>query len=500
VILHYIYWFTSITINQYSMKKLLLLSIFCLGYLVANCLEISIESGSFRSDGQSYLETYIRIIGNTVEFKNTNGVDIDKQAGVELTIIISQGDNIISYERYVLNSPMSVKPSDFLDVKRFALPEGNYTFKVEATDINNEHNKLELEKDVTVYSYSEPINLSDVQLFASVTAADPSSPLSKNGLQMEPLTYGFVGPDIDVLNIYTEIYKNELSEAPYFVRYAIFDGHSNGIGEMEIQKFKKLTGKKNEPLVLQLPINKIPSGKYHVLVELFDKSKVTLSTKKADFIRSNPDYDMEYWQSFNESEDYSFVADLSASELDYALRAISAIVYEPKKSLMDYMIKKAPVRAQKKFLLEFWMEHAPTSPELSYQNYMAVAKAIDLEYNNNVGYGFETDRGYMFLRYGKPNNVLSVDTEPDSYPYEIWYFNYLKETNQTNVRFIFYNKTLVHNDYDILHSTCIGERQNPAWEVELYRKGLEVPNSNVIDTQTVEDNWQRNARRYFNDY
>ena len=191
---------------------------------------------------------------------------------------------------------------------------------------------------------------------------------------------------------------------------------------------------------------------------------------------------------------------MSKEELNYSLRAISAIVYEPKKSVMNFMIKEAPIQAQRKFLLDYWKEFAPTSPELSYHKYMEVAKAIDIEYNNNVGYGFETDRGYMFLRYGKPNNVLSVDAEPDSYPYEIWYYNYLKETNQTNVRFIFYNKTLVHNDYAILHSTCIGERQNPQWEVELYRKGLEVPNSNAIDARTVEDNWQRNARRYFNDF
>jgi GWxTD domain-containing protein len=167
---------------------------------------------------------------------------------------------------------------------------------------------------------------------------------------------------------------------------------------------------------------------------------------------------------------------------------------------MNFMIKEAPIQAQRKFLLNFWNENAPTSPEFSYQKYMEVVNAIDKEYNSNVGYGFETDRGYIFLRYGQPSNILNVDTEPDSYPYEIWYYHYLKETNQTNVRFIFYNKSLVHNDFSILHSTCIGEKQNPAWEIELYRKGLEVPITNSIDGTTVGDGWQRNAKRYFNEY
>ncbi len=481
------------------MKKLLLLSIFCLNHFFASCLEISIDAGSFKNNEKTYLETYIRILGETIEFKEVKGQK-GVQAGAELTLIIMQGEKIISYERFILNSPLFSGPKDFLDVKRFALVEGIYTLKVEAVDINNDDNKLEIEKQIEISSYSDPINLSDVQLFGSVTSSEPSNPLSKNGLLMEPLAYGFVSPDIEVLSIYSEIYRNELSGTTHFIRYAIIDGYSNGAGNVSIQKFKKLSDKENEPLLLQLPVNKLPSGKYHVLLEVFDKNKVTLSTKKVDFIRANPDYDIEYWKSYNKNENYSFVSDLSEDELKYAMRAISAIVYEPKKSLMNFMIKEAPIRSQRKFLLDFWKENAPRSPELSYQKYMIVAKAIDIEFNNNVGYGFETDRGYMFLRYGKPNNILSIDTEPDSYPYEIWYYNFLKETNQTNVRFIFYNKSLVHNDYDILHSTCIGERQNPAWEVELYRKGLEVPNSNAIDTRTVEDSWQRNAKRYFNDY
>jgi len=481
------------------MKKVFLLIAFCLSQFLAFGLEVSVDAGSFRNDGKSYLEAYIRILGNTVEFKKNAELG-GLQAGVVLTMIISQGEQIITFEKFKLNSPVFPEPKDFLDVKRFALAAGTYKLKIEAVDIHDEDNKLEIEKKVEISSYSNPINLSSVQLFGSVTASDPSNPLSKNGLIMEPLTYGFVSPDIQVLNIYTEVYVNIPVETINFIRYAIVDGYSNGAGEVAIQKYKKLVGKENEPLLLQLPVTELPSGKYHVLIELFNKNKTILATEKVDFVRANPEYDIEYWRNYNKDESHSFVADMSEDELNYALRAISAIVYEPKKSLMNFMIKEATLRAQRKFLLDFWNENAPQSPELSYQKYMEVAKAIDIEFNDNVGYGFETDRGYMFLRYGKPNNILSIDTEPDSYPYEIWYYNYLNETNQTNVRFIFYNKTLVHNNYDILHSTCVGERQNPAWEVELYRKGLEVPNSNAIDARTVEDSWQRNARRYFNDF
>ncbi|MEM9548736.1 MAG: GWxTD domain-containing protein [Bacteroidota bacterium] len=481
------------------MKKLLFLFVLCLSYSSSFGLEISVDVGCFKNEGQSYMEAYIRILGQTVEFKENKELG-GLQAGVELTMIISQGDKIITYEKFKLNSPLFGEPQDFLDVKRFALADGEYILKVEAVDGYDEDNKLDLEKRVVVSSFSESLAISDVQLFASVKASDPSNPLSKNGLLMEPLTYGYVSKDINVLNIYSEVYRSTELETMNFVRYAIMDGYSNGPGEVAIQKFKKLEGKENEPLLLQLPVNELPSGKYHVLIELFDKSKNTLASKKVDFIRANPDYDIEYWKNYNKEESHSFVSDLSKEELDYALRAISALVYEPKKSVMNFIIADAPMRAQRKFLLDFWNEEAPRAPELAYQKFMEVAKAIDIEFNSNVGYGFETDRGYMFLRYGKPSNILSIDTEPDSYPYEIWYYNYLKETNQTNVRFIFYNKSLSHNDYTILHSTCIGERQYPQWEVELYRRALDVQELNQIEAQTIQDSWQRNARRYFNDF
>jgi hypothetical protein len=65
------------------------------------------------------------------------------------------------------------------------------------------------------------------------------------------------------------------------------------------------------------------------------------------------------------------------------------------------------------------------------------------------------------------------------------------------VKFLFYNPSLGHNDYKLLHSTCRGELNNPAWEVELYSKSPNERIGNTIDARNVQDNFNRNARRYF---
>ena len=59
--------------------------------------------------------------------------------------------------------------------------------------------QLSLEKKVEVHGYTEQITLSDIQLFAAVSPSDPSNPLAKNGLFMEPFSYGFVAEDVQVL-------------------------------------------------------------------------------------------------------------------------------------------------------------------------------------------------------------------------------------------------------------------------------------------------------------
>jgi len=131
---------------------------------------------------------------------------------------------------------------------------------------------------------------------------------------------------------------------------------------------------------------------------------------------------------------------------------------------------------------------------------MEIAKAVDKTYQRNVGFGFESDRGYIFLKYGKPNNIVSVEDEPTAPPYEIWIYNYLEETKQTDVKFLFYNKTLAANDMQLLHSTVRGEYSNPRWELELYGNDPNTASINQIDGRNASPGFNRRAREYFTDF
>ncbi len=156
---------------------------------------------------------------------------------------------------------------------------------------------------------------------------------------------------------------------------------------------------------------------------------------------------------------------------------------------------------QYQFLFAFWANRQPNHPEAAYKQYMEVARAVDNLYSSGFGHGFETDRGYTFMKYGKPSDIVSVEDEPSAPPYEIWIYYDFPQTTQSNVKFLFYNPTLVGDDYRLLHSTARGEIQNPQWELELYRDAPnDISGSNFVDATGVEDNLYRVASRYFNDF
>ena len=110
-------------------------------------------------------------------------------------------------------------------------------------------------------------------------------------------------------------------------------------------------------------------------------------------------------------------------------------------------------------------------------------------YGSKVIEGFRTDRGRVYLRYGPPNTITEEPYDPQAYPYEIWH--YYEIGQQTNVKFIFYNRDLVTNNYELLHSDYIGELHDPAWQMKLVKRLS--PNSNP-DITTPEEYWGGNAR------
>jgi GWxTD domain-containing protein len=479
------------------MKNLIFISLFLVSTHLS-AINIELSSYNFYSN-QPYTEIYLRMDGNSVTWKEEADT---KSASVNILVIItSNNGNIEAYDKFTLTASVTDSISDFIEVKRFGLAAGEYLIKMEAEDILTPSNKIEIQQKLIVDKSQTPFFISDILPLSKIKKDSTSNPLVKNGYYMEPLSYHYSGSGQQQLDFYFEIYKNLTASGDYFIQYSIMEGNTQNLNAKPIlSKYKKIGSQEIQPEVLSLPVNGLKSGDYHLAINIINKDKNVLSSRTTDLTKSNPEADIAYLENYNQTPEHSFVQNIQADEMDFTLKAHLPITDQHQVSTLGELMKTNRIKSQRQFIYQLWKSKAPSNPAESFKGYMEVAAAVDKKFYTNVGYGFQSDRGHIFLKYGKPSNIITVDTEVDAPPYEIWYYNNMPQTRQTNVRFLFYNPTLAHNDFRLLHSTCLGEKVNPAWEVELYKSVPMERQGNTVDATQIGENWNRNARRYFNEY
>ena len=482
------------------MKKiLLLLTVLFFFSLSAKAIDASITYATFKSPAQPYIEVYLHVLGQSLAQQMTE--DSMFQSKVEVFILFKQDEKIVKFDKFLLNSPLVNDIIDIYDLKRYGIENGSYDLEISVKDANNETNKKVFKTKINVDYTAEGLMQSDLELLGTIKAdQSDNNPAVKNGYYMEALPFNFYHKNISELIFYNEVYNADKAIGEDFlVRYFIEKVNGNGDTETVMIANKKRKPEPTSVLLCKMNISKLPSANYNLVVEIRNKAGELLSERKMFFQRSNPYLDLENAKTAPLND--KFVAELTKEELRYSLKAIAPLVRDAEVEVLNYLIaNKDSLAAQRRYLFTFWAIESPINPAIAYEQYMQIAKAVDNTYKSGFGHGFETDRGYTFMKYGKPNDIRKVDNDPSAPPYEMWVYENFPRTNQNRVKFIFYNPSLSPGDFRFLHSTAIGEVNNPQWEIELYR---EVPNEieggDFISGTRMQDNINRQARRIFED-
>ena len=464
---------------------------------VIHAVDVSISTVTYPSE-TSYLEVYGRFIGQTVEFRPTSPGSTLEQARISVLMTISQNSTYVFAEKNEVMSPPSEAITDFWYFKRIKLEPGHYTLDLTCIDLNNPTDSLNFSKQIVVDQVNGVHAASSDLLLMSEISKDVSVyPFERAAFSFEPLLFDTYGPGKTELVFYAEVQTIPVENEQLYYRYYV--SHPDSASYITKPAYKRLKSSGLSGILEDFDISDIGSGSYILNLEVITKAEELLAKKSKRFSVYHPltDYRLTYRR--DDKFETSFVQALDEGELNYALKAIFPIVGNKLSGMLNELIWSDDIPTKRYFLYSYWSRISQTDPRAVYNQYMEVARAVDNEYGANLGHGFESDRGYIFLKYGKPNNVISVEDEASAPPYEIWLYNVLPETNQTNVKFLFYNPTLAGNDMSLLHSTCRGERQNKQWEVELYRDDPSSVIDNSVDAINVEDRMNRKARRYFSD-
>lgn len=439
-------------------------------------------------DESNYVETYLLIPSSSVTFA-TDKDSLQFQAKIGVTILFKQGEKIVQYDKYTLNSPIVAAKEQFTfdvsDLKRYALPAGDYEVELSFKDLHKENNNAQITKSLTISPPSQSISLSDIVLVSSFEQTQAKDVYVKNGLKILPNVAKYYPASTDKLTFYVETYHTDklVEHDKFLLVYSIKRKGSERIIR-EILKVKRQATAPVAVLLAHLDISQLSSGNYEVVVEVRNKKNERIVEKRTAFQRNKPKEDIVY-----EGVDVSrtFVENIDAKKLLFYLKALQPLASVGEQNTLRNLRKGTHPKLVKQFIYDFWAKRDEDDPEAAFLAYKEKIDITDNLYKSAPFEGFETDRGRVFLRYGQPNDKVIGNREATTVPYEIWHYYVVENPTaaiprQTNVQFVFYNPNIGDQEYKLIHSTALNEINDNLWK----KKIMYIANDGDFDNTEVD--------------
>lgn len=463
-------------------------------------IQCDVQTQIFYINKNPYLE--INFYVPTEDLKKAYRSDSSFNHRVGLSIFLKNKLGVIRAEKLLLEDSYSNNALPMLHALRWAISPGTYELETKIYEQNDDSLGISILKWIEVPSPSDSIILSDIQLFAKVqTSKDSSSPMAKRGFSYEPLSYQIALPTLNVLPIYVETYHTQILTDPFY--YIIMELYLMDSLNQEtlIEKWIKRREKTVSDYILQQKdISHIPSGRYVLKISVADKNQKKYCSSGTEFFRMNPFWDRLLRVKYANEEDDRYFQGLSDDSIHVAIKSLYTLISSSEQSFVDQLINEKRLEGKRMYVYHFWRDQAGDSARHAFKVHMELVNQANRMFYSGFGYGFESDRGRIFLRYGKPLEIFKEDIDSGAYPYEIWKYDKIKKTGQNNVKFLFYNPDLGGQNYRLLHSNAYGEIRNPKWELELYKKVIdEFEGENPLDATGVKRSFTRRAREYFNE-
>ena len=423
----------------------------------------------------TYVETYIAFAGNSLHYILTP--DSLLQASVEVTMLFKNVDKIKEYRKFKVVSPplpdTAVEFPSFIDLQRIAIPEGVYNFDLIVKD-NYAPDSIEKYKTSQLVTVNIPKNelaFSGIELIERYSESDKENIFVKNGYECIPYVSDFFPEQVNHLRFYTELYNAAKQIGPLedFIFLFHIENSNTSKPISDFSSFQKQKAQNVNVVFKDINISKLPTGNYYLTIEVRNRqNKVVLSTKKF-FQRINNTVQPKPVDITDIIVENTFVTQfISRDTLAIYLSALRPICDMNEDRFIDNQLQLTNIKLMQQFFYNFWEKRDESNPEQAWQEYRNNLNIVEKRYSTPHTHGYATNRGRVYLQYGPPNSVIEEKNEQSAYPYEIWH--YYKIADQTDKKFIYFNKSLMHNDYELLHSNMIGELNNADWERELYAR------------------------------
>tara|TARA_B100000963_G_scaffold164409_1_gene142807 strand:- start:1939 stop:3354 length:1416 start_codon:yes stop_codon:yes gene_type:complete len=409
----------------------------------------------------SYLELSIAFDVNTLKLIKESNFFYSE---IDIITEIKQQDSIYYYDHYVCKSPSFSKSENnnifFFDTQNFYLPNGEYDFLISVFDRNNSGDTINYFDTKKInYEFNDKIYLSDLKLITlnETLVRDDISNIT-------PFVSNYFPQNINSLSFYFQVYNTENFINNKYLLRTYIESFSSKKSLFNYDKVRRkiIEQDSSSNFIFSFDIDKLPTGNYNLVCELIDEQNNLIDFKKTFFQRSNSVSSYSNNDIDIISVGGTFVENITEKDvLSLYIDYLYPICSPSENIFAQNQLKDRNISLMQKFFLNFWKSRNPLSPEETWLKYYQKVKSVNNDFTNFKIPGYLTDRGRVYLQYGPPNTIHSVENASSSYPYEIWHYYKLK--NQSDRKFVFVNTDFATNEYRLEYSNVFGEVTNSEW-------------------------------------
>ncbi len=447
--------------------------------LNAKNLGVSISYARFMAqDNQPYVELYFALNSQSLRFKpQPNG---KYRAALDVLVTFSKDAQIAAATKFRIKSALVedtllIAPV-LLHQERIALENGQYLMFMELIDAHDTSQSYPVEQKIKIDFSSSALSSSDLVLLERFEAATVPGAFTKSGYNLFPIiTSGitYLPPSFNQLHFYAELYRTAevLGEnTSYAYQYFLINAKTQE-KLRDYGRIKKVKTSKVHPVLHSIALDKLSTGTYELVVQVLNSKGEVVHEKNTLFIKEANPKPLEEILASATGNPSNFASKIGQVDTLYEyLNYLTVIGNEAEKKTIKEVQQRRDQEEMQNYLYGFWEQKFPAQAEEIWKRYLNVVVYANKEFGTRIQKGYLTDRGYAYLVYGAPAQMEDRKMEPTLPPYQIWHYHNINTPwaiRQTNRIFVFAEFQHSSNDYELIHSTAIGELKNHRWRYQL---------------------------------